>query len=563
MTHRNGRYESLVVDSALYKKRISIDKSSIVTTGADVGHLRVEAATLIDKENPPPTSPAALTKLAQTILAPHFLAGRFDGIGGSGEEKEDGGGGGEDGTVTLAPGAAPEAVNATLAESNYAMSKSSSSSATLHKAKGATLSSSSAYLFFAGLTASEDGNSGGNDDAAAASARSPNEEATSVMRQLKEMLAAHELSAADVMLVHLYVSSMATFAEVNTVYISTFGGEPPARVCLEARLPPNHHLMLECVCRRSSKVSRSSMHVQGISHWAPANIGPYSQAVKGGNGLLFMAGQIGLDPPTMELVAGGFMAEAKLALASCFKVMKADSMRSAVLSGVCFVTDISVAAQGGAGAKVWTEGYDAFLEETGHPAEGDGTYPDILYVQIPALPKAAAVEWNLVATDGAAVPRAPSSLSVQPRRPLLAGGAAGGDFSGTLLGGSYDAKFGNGFVTVLFGAAPTDARAVFGMLLHEAAALANAVVGNDLQVANLDGDGGGGGEVGATATVELVFLRVFYVAGAVPAEGLACLSSLQDVAIAGSMACSLVPASALEDGRTVAAQLWYTGPRLE
>jgi len=38
---------------------------------------------------------------------------------------------------------------------------------------------------------------------------------------------------------------------------------------------------------------------------------------------------------------------------------------------------------------------------------------------------------------------------------------------------------------------------------------------------------------------------------------------LQDVAIAGSMACSLVPASALEDGRTVAAQLWYTGPRLE
>ena len=25
---------------------------------------------------------------------------------------------------------------------------------------------------------------------------------------------------------------------------------------------------------------RSTMHVQSISHWAPANIGPYSQAVK-------------------------------------------------------------------------------------------------------------------------------------------------------------------------------------------------------------------------------------------------------------------------------------------
>ena len=28
---------------------------------------------------------------------------------------------------------------------------------------------------------------------------------------------------------------------------------------------------------------RSTMHVQSISHWAPANIGPYSQAVKVGN----------------------------------------------------------------------------------------------------------------------------------------------------------------------------------------------------------------------------------------------------------------------------------------
>lgn len=25
---------------------------------------------------------------------------------------------------------------------------------------------------------------------------------------------------------------------------------------------------------------RVTMHVQGISHWAPANIGPYSQAIK-------------------------------------------------------------------------------------------------------------------------------------------------------------------------------------------------------------------------------------------------------------------------------------------
>ena len=42
------------------------------------------------------------------------------------------------------------------------------------------------------------------------------------------------------------------------------------------------------------------MHVQSFSHWAPANIGPYSQAVQIGDAL-FLAGQIGLVPGIMQL----------------------------------------------------------------------------------------------------------------------------------------------------------------------------------------------------------------------------------------------------------------------
>jgi 2-iminobutanoate/2-iminopropanoate deaminase len=42
---------------------------------------------------------------------------------------------------------------------------------------------------------------------------------------------------------------------------------------------------------------------------APAAIGPYSQAVRAGQ-WLFCSGQIGLDPATGELVAGGVVAEA-------------------------------------------------------------------------------------------------------------------------------------------------------------------------------------------------------------------------------------------------------------
>lgn len=42
---------------------------------------------------------------------------------------------------------------------------------------------------------------------------------------------------------------------------------------------------------------------------APAAIGTYSQAVKVGN-VLYMSGQIPLDPATMEVVEGGFEAQA-------------------------------------------------------------------------------------------------------------------------------------------------------------------------------------------------------------------------------------------------------------
>ena len=45
-----------------------------------------------------------------------------------------------------------------------------------------------------------------------------------------------------------------------------------------------------------------ALHVQSLSHWAPACIGPYSQATFVPCwGLVFLAGQISLHPPTHEL----------------------------------------------------------------------------------------------------------------------------------------------------------------------------------------------------------------------------------------------------------------------
>ncbi len=58
------------------------------------------------------------------------------------------------------------------------------------------------------------------------------------------------------------------------------------RVCISVVLPQGIHVRVEMLVCRSSKddgggvvtVGRSSMHVQSHSEWAPANIGPYSQA---------------------------------------------------------------------------------------------------------------------------------------------------------------------------------------------------------------------------------------------------------------------------------------------
>jgi reactive intermediate/imine deaminase len=73
---------------------------------------------------------------------------------------------------------------------------------------------------------------------------------------------------------------------------------------------------------------------------APGAIGPYSQAVKTGL-VVFLSGQIGLDPATKELVAGGFEAQVRRAFANLEAVAKAagGSLADAVKFNL-FLTDL-------------------------------------------------------------------------------------------------------------------------------------------------------------------------------------------------------------------------------
>ncbi len=78
---------------------------------------------------------------------------------------------------------------------------------------------------------------------------------------------------------------------------------------------------------------------------APKAIGPYSQAVHIGD-LVYTAGQVGLDPATMELVPGGVEEQTKQVLANLVNVLEAAGTDvSRVIKTTVFLKDMNDFAQ--------------------------------------------------------------------------------------------------------------------------------------------------------------------------------------------------------------------------
>jgi len=114
---------------------------------------------------------------------------------------------------------------------------------------------------------------------------------------------------------------------------------------------------------------------------APKAIGPYSQAIRTEN-LVFTAGQLGLDPATMELVPDGIEAQTRRALTNLKHVLEtADSGLNFVVKTTVFLQDMSDFAKMNA---VYTE----FFREN-PPARST--------VQVAALPKGGLVEIECIA----------------------------------------------------------------------------------------------------------------------------------------------------------------------
>ncbi|KAF8468827.1 hypothetical protein BDZ91DRAFT_626649, partial [Kalaharituber pfeilii] len=133
------------------------------------------------------------------------------------------------------------------------------------------------------------------------SSSSIQEEIGFVMKRLSEVLKIYDVPFSRITATVLLLRSMADFPLVNSGYSKHFTEpNPPSRVCVGIgdAMPEGCNILMHVIADTDGQ--RKGLHIQGRSYWAPANIGPYSQAISVA-GLVHISGQIPLAPATMEL----------------------------------------------------------------------------------------------------------------------------------------------------------------------------------------------------------------------------------------------------------------------
>ncbi|KAJ2895754.1 meiotically up-regulated 71 [Zalerion maritima] len=111
-----------------------------------------------------------------------------------------------------------------------------------------------------------------------------------VMKQFRDRLSAAGLPSTAVISSLVVLRKMSDFAAFNSSYGSSFPNPlPPARVCIGCgdSVPQALNVLVYLTVLAGSRAlsilsaaGRQGLHVQSRSYWAPANIGPYSQAIE-------------------------------------------------------------------------------------------------------------------------------------------------------------------------------------------------------------------------------------------------------------------------------------------
>ncbi|CUA70082.1 hypothetical protein RSOLAG22IIIB_00428 [Rhizoctonia solani] len=202
--------------------------------------------------------------------------------------------------------------------------------------------------------------------------------------------------------VMLLLSDMYLFPRVNKAYAEYFGTSPPSRACVAVDLPKGTRVRVSCIAFKDHPTlsPRSGLHVQGISYWAPANIGPYSQAITA-QCQTFVSGQIGLIPAQMSFPSPpSFATEASLAFQHAERILDAlkDEATSVIQGVIVWV----------AGEDKLELGRNAWNAYTQASKRGHEQVPAVI-VAAKSLPKNAMIEVQVLAHSNTSQPTDPDA----------------------------------------------------------------------------------------------------------------------------------------------------------
>jgi len=345
-----GEYETFTLDCPLFKKRIVMEETEIVTHSdaafAPVAYLKFKKCRL------EPKTSNEMRDISDAVQIPQWEQ--------SWEKYED---------IVRSMDRAPK---------HLALYDRPVADTIEGKCEGYITANRGDYFAISGTTAY-------SDQSSATEFADIEDETRQCMVNVQKRLRNFGLNWDNIVVIQVYVSNMADFARVNQVYKTFFDINPPPRALVGAPLPHPINLQVDVIARRFDEHNqKKTMHVQGMSYWAPANIGPYSQSVMTKE-LAFIAGQIGMIPSTLDLPQPqSIVSEAALSLRnleSITSVLQLDLVEDVAMC-YCYVSDKDLLPQAAAAWKAYNE------KENGAPP--------IIYIATSSLPKHALIEWQVV-----------------------------------------------------------------------------------------------------------------------------------------------------------------------
>ncbi|BAE59170.1 hypothetical protein BDV35DRAFT_389558 [Aspergillus flavus] len=259
-----GEYESLAVDGPgfLWKGRIEIEEREVCSGEGGVGFVRLRGARCVPKDGEDGVSPG-------DVRRPALLDVKFSGV-----------------------------LDGVVSEVGDLELKTVEESQSMWRLGEVAQSRNGGTWAISNLAAPEAGPGAG-------------EQMEAIARKIQLILeSTGTRTPADIVFATVLIRSMVDFPLMNDIYVSLFKKpNPPARATVACgnSLPEGVNIMVSLVVDLGPRDLRQGLHVQSRSYWAPANIGPYSQAMSipvRSERLVYIAGQIPLEPASMDMVAG-------------------------------------------------------------------------------------------------------------------------------------------------------------------------------------------------------------------------------------------------------------------